>query len=69
LQALVLSEPLAADVVTAALELGLVVNDVAQNAIRLAPALLISEAELDEMAQRLEAALQRATRNGSGGTP
>ena len=57
LQALVLSEPVAAAVVGAALDEGLVVNDVAPDAIRLAPALQISEAELDEMAKRLEAAL------------
>jgi acetylornithine/N-succinyldiaminopimelate aminotransferase len=69
LQALVLAEPVAAAVVTAALDNGLIVNDVAPDAIRLAPALLINEAELDEMAGRLEAALQRATQDGSGGTP
>jgi acetylornithine aminotransferase len=69
LQALVLAEPVAEAVVTAALDHGLVVNDVAPDAIRLAPALLINEAELDEMAGRLEAALQRATQDGSGGTP
>ena len=57
LQALVLSRPVAADVVGAALDQGLVVNDVAPDAIRLAPALQISEAELDEAAERLETAL------------
>ena len=58
LQALVLARPVAADVVGAALDAGLVVNDVAPDAIRLAPALTINDAELDEAAERLEPALR-----------
>ena len=57
LQALVLDRPVAGAVVTAALEQGLVVNDVAPDAIRLAPALLIGEAEVHELVERLEPAL------------
>jgi acetylornithine aminotransferase len=57
LQALVLDRPMAGDVVTAALELGLVVNDVAPDAVRLAPALTIGEADVEEMAIMLHRAL------------
>lgn len=66
LQALVLHRPVAADVVAAALEQGLVVNDVAPNAIRVAPALVMGKAELDEMAQRLESALRATSGEGNG---
>ena len=58
LQALVLARPVARDVVTAALDAGLVVNDVAPDAIRLAPPLTINDADLDELAERLEPALR-----------
>jgi acetylornithine aminotransferase len=57
LQALVLASPLAGEVVTAALDLGLVVNDVAPDAVRLAPALTVGQAELDELAVLLGRAL------------
>jgi acetylornithine aminotransferase len=60
LQALVLAEPVAADVTAAALQDGLVVNDVAPDTIRLAPALLIDDADLDELTKRLEPALRSA---------
>ena len=66
LQALILHRPIAAEVVGAALEHGLVVNDVAPNAIRVAPALVMREAELDEMAERLESALRAAGAEGNG---
>ena len=62
LQALVLTRPLAAEVVGAALQAGLVVNDVAADAVRLAPALLIDQAGLDEMAARLGRALADVAR-------
>ena len=61
LQALVLSRPLAAVVTARALDEGLVVNAVASDALRLAPPLLIGEAELDEMAARLGRALDAVT--------
>jgi len=61
LQALVLERPLAAAVTSAALRRGLVVNDVAPDAVRLAPPLVIGEGELDEMTTRLGAALHEAT--------
>ena len=58
LQALVLHRPVAGEVVAAALDAGLVVNDVAADAIRLAPPLTINDADLDELAERLEPALR-----------
>jgi acetylornithine/N-succinyldiaminopimelate aminotransferase len=57
LQALVLNAPVAAEVTTAALEEGLVVNDVAPDAVRLAPPLIIDQTEIDEAAVRLSRAL------------
>lgn len=66
LQALTLHEPVAAQAVGAALEQGLVVNDVAPNAIRVAPALLMDDADLDEMAERLELALRAPGVEGNG---
>jgi acetylornithine aminotransferase len=62
LQALVLARPVAGEVVAAALELGLVVNDVAPDAVRLAPALTIGQAELDELATLLAKALAQVER-------
>jgi acetylornithine/N-succinyldiaminopimelate aminotransferase len=61
LQALVLSRPAAADVTARALDEGLLVNAVAPDALRLAPPLLIGEAELDDMAARLGRALDAVT--------
>jgi acetylornithine/N-succinyldiaminopimelate aminotransferase len=60
LQALVLGAPRAADVVTAALDAGLIVNDVAPDAVRLAPPLVIDEAALRELEARLDRALTAA---------
>jgi acetylornithine aminotransferase len=57
LQALQLRAAVAADVVTAALTQGLVVNDVAPDAIRLAPPLIIDDAALVELEARLGRAL------------
>ncbi len=68
LQALVLDRPVAADVAAAALDERLVVNAVAPDAIRLAPPLVIDEADLDTMAERLSAALDRCTAD-QGATP
>jgi acetylornithine/N-succinyldiaminopimelate aminotransferase len=64
LQALVLHRPVAGDVATAALDDGLVINDVAPDALRLAPALLIDDADLDELTKRLEPALRAASQGG-----
>jgi acetylornithine aminotransferase len=60
LQALLLSHPIAGEVVARALDEGLVVNAVASDALRLAPPLVIEEALLDEMATRLGRALDVA---------
>ena len=60
LQALELAAPVAADVAAAALDAGLVVNDVAPDAVRLAPPLVIDERELDVAVERLDAALSAA---------
>lgn len=57
LQALVLHRPAAAAVVAAALREQLLVNNVAPDALRLAPPLIITEAHLDDMTERLDAAL------------
>ena len=43
-----LAEPVAKDVAARALDAGLVVNAVTDNALRLAPSLLVSDAEIDE---------------------
>jgi acetylornithine/N-succinyldiaminopimelate aminotransferase len=59
LQALVLAEPSAAAVVAAALDERLVTNDVALDAVRLAPPLVVGEDQIDEMAHRLGRALER----------
>ncbi|HUH08663.1 MAG TPA: aminotransferase class III-fold pyridoxal phosphate-dependent enzyme, partial [Egibacteraceae bacterium] len=60
LQALVLSQPVSSAVQAAALDAGLIVNAVAPDAIRLAPPLIIDEADLDEMADKLGRALAQA---------
>jgi predicted acetylornithine/succinylornithine family transaminase len=52
-----LGRPIASAVVKAALEHGLVVNDVNASTIRLAPPLIVAEAEVDEAASRLKAAV------------
>jgi acetylornithine aminotransferase len=57
LQALVFHTPIASTVVSAALAEGLVVNDVAPDALRLAPPLTVDEPLLDEAVARLDAAL------------
>ncbi len=54
-----LDGPTARDVAAAALELGLVVNAVTPTAIRVAPSLLVTEAELDEALAVLEKVLSR----------
>ncbi|HWB72136.1 MAG TPA: acetylornithine transaminase [Egibacteraceae bacterium] len=64
LQALLLDRPVAAAVVDAALERGLVVNDVLPNAIRLAPPLIVTDGEIDEMAALLAQALAAVAREG-----
>jgi acetylornithine/N-succinyldiaminopimelate aminotransferase len=60
LQALVLDRPVAGDVRCAALSGGLVVNDVAPDAIRVAPPLIIDEHDLDEMHELLGRAFLEA---------
>ena len=62
LQAVVLTRPAAAAVVTAALRRRLVVTDVAADAVRLAPPLIISERHLDELERRFGAALDDVAR-------
>ncbi len=57
LRALVLHRPAAAAVTAAALERGLVVNAVAPDAVRLAPPLTVTEAEIDEALTLLDRAL------------
>jgi acetylornithine/N-succinyldiaminopimelate aminotransferase len=66
LQALVLAEPVAGRLVTAASEEGLVVNDVAPDAIRLAPPLNIDDAALGELSARLGRALRSVATDTAG---
>ena len=44
-----------------ALEEGLIVNNVRPNAVRMAPSLTVSEAEIDEAVTKLEKAIMRAS--------
>ncbi len=60
LQALVLDAPASKDVAAAALEAGFIVNAVAPEAVRIAPPLVITEAQLAEFTDALPAILQRA---------
>ena len=60
LQVLALSRPVAAQVVAAALDAGLIVNNVTPDAVRLAPPLVVGEEHLDEMAVMLRGALDQA---------
>lgn len=65
LQALVLAEPLSADVTAAALERGLVVNNVAPDAIRFAPPLTVQSGEIDRMAALMGDALEAVAAKGA----
>jgi acetylornithine aminotransferase len=53
-----LTRPVAAEVAAAALERGLVVNAANDSTIRLAPPLIIGDAEVDEFAELFAAALR-----------
>jgi acetylornithine aminotransferase len=57
LQAVTLTRPVAPAVTAAALEAGLIVNAVAGDAVRVAPPLILSDGELDELLARLDTAL------------
>ena len=59
LQALVLDAPVASELVALAREERLVVNDVAADAVRLAPPLIVEDTEVDEAIRRLDRALAR----------
>ena len=63
LQGLVLARPLAAEVTGAALADGLVVNNVLPDTVRLAPPLIVRTEHLDQMAAKLERALDIAARD------
>jgi len=66
LQALVLEQPVAAELSEAARERGLLVNAARPNVLRFMPQLRISEAEIAELGVRLEAAWRAVTAGGSG---
>ncbi len=66
LQALVLTAPVAGEVAAAALQRGLVINDVTPDAVRLAPALIVDDDDVDAMAARLGGALAQVEREGAG---
>jgi acetylornithine/N-succinyldiaminopimelate aminotransferase len=57
LQAVTLTRPVAGQVTAAALDAGLIVNAVAGDAVRVAPPLILTDHELDELLTRLDAAL------------
>jgi acetylornithine/succinyldiaminopimelate/putrescine aminotransferase len=56
----------AAEVAAGALEGGLVVNAVTPSAIRLAPSLLVTEAEMDQAVEILGAAIARVDPGAEG---
>ena len=59
LQALLFDQPIARAVVTAANAEGVLLNPVLPNAIRFMPALIITEADVDECLTKLDAALTK----------
>ena len=61
LRAIVLTEPVAAQVAALAREAGFIVNPVAPQAIRLAPPLVITTDELDSFVRALPALLDAAS--------
>jgi acetylornithine aminotransferase len=61
LRAVVLTEPVAAGVVAAGLAAGFIVNAVAPDAVRLAPPLVVTQAQLDELVAALPGLLDAAT--------
>jgi acetylornithine aminotransferase len=62
LQAVTLAAPLAPAVTSAALDAGLVVNAVAPDAVRIAPPLIISDDEVEQLVERLDVALGAVAR-------
>jgi acetylornithine aminotransferase len=62
LQALTLAAPLAPALTNAALDAGLIVNAVAQDAVRIAPPLIISDDEVEQLIERLDVALGAVAR-------
>jgi acetylornithine aminotransferase len=65
LQAMTLAAPLAAVVTSAALDAGLVVNAVAPDAVRIAPPLIISDDEVEQLVERLDVALGGVARGAA----
>jgi acetylornithine aminotransferase len=60
-----LAAPLAAVVTSAALDAGLVVNAVAPDAVRIAPPLIISDDEVEQLVERLDVALGAVARGAA----
>jgi acetylornithine/N-succinyldiaminopimelate aminotransferase len=65
LRAATLARPVAAAVVAAALDEGLIVNAVAPDAVRFAPPLIITDDELDDVVTRFRAAVDVVTQEAS----
>ncbi|MBW3604998.1 MAG: acetylornithine transaminase [Actinobacteria bacterium] len=65
LQAVTLTRPVAPTVVAAALDHGLIVNAVAADAVRFAPPLILSDAELEQLLERFAAALTTVEQEAS----
>ena len=63
LQGLELHQEIAVDVVGAGIQLGVLLNPVRPDVVRMMPALTITEEEVDRGVDLLEAALQEATRH------
>jgi acetylornithine aminotransferase len=61
---LVLSEPIAARAGRAALDCGVIVNAIGDSVLRLLPALIITEDEVDEAVRRLREAFAVASTEG-----
>ena len=57
MQALVLNDPIAAEVTAAALQRGLMVNSIGTSVIRMVPPLIVGPAEVDRAIDVLEASL------------
>lgn len=68
LRAIVLTEPVAAQVAALAREAGFIVNPVAPDALRLAPPLVVTTEELDSFVHALPALLDAASAAASAGT-
>jgi acetylornithine aminotransferase len=66
LRGIVLATPIAAAVATAALEAGFVINAPRPDVLRIAPPLIITDAQLDEFVAALPGLLKSGSETGEG---